>query len=163
MELKWQQAFHSVRPLPPQETAGATSEGWTQRNTWSQSHQEHACASTGTHTNMQVRIYITIIAKAQLRITNLLIYLENFPKEQLNKNKKPCEVCIWKWIKRHWSSCYVASVRAIMSLGIKQISISKAALQLWVSYSLKKNILITSTRALTILFVVGSHWGVGVV
>lgn len=28
MELKWQQAFHSVRPLPLQETGRATGEGW---------------------------------------------------------------------------------------------------------------------------------------
>lgn len=29
MELKWQQAFHSVRPLPPRTGTGrATGEGW---------------------------------------------------------------------------------------------------------------------------------------
>lgn len=70
MELKWQQAFHSVRPLPLQETGRATGEGWmgkASERVHAQAHvnavtPKHACASTGTHICLfgPIGIYITI-------------------------------------------------------------------------------------------------------
>lgn len=52
MELKWQQAFHGVRPLPPcTGTARATGEGWmasalevgSRTGTRERRHAERAC------------------------------------------------------------------------------------------------------------------------
>lgn len=38
MELKWQQAFLSERPLPEQETVRATGDGWTPSSREPQTH-----------------------------------------------------------------------------------------------------------------------------
>lgn len=58
MELKWQQAFHSVRPLPPCTGTGlATGEGWmasasddgSRTGTRERCHTERACAGAAVH------------------------------------------------------------------------------------------------------------------
>lgn len=58
MELKWQQAFHSVKPLPPHTMTGrATGEGWivsasedgSHSGTRERRHAERACAGAAVH------------------------------------------------------------------------------------------------------------------
>lgn len=65
MELKWQQAFHSVRPLPELETGRPTGEGRMvkpQRG-FTQAHgrvvtPKHACARTAFISNSQITMQL---------------------------------------------------------------------------------------------------------
>lgn len=63
MELKWQQAFHSVKPLPLLETGWATGEGWMVQSR----KRVHAHA----HESMPVQAPVNTLILGQLLFTLL--------------------------------------------------------------------------------------------